>query len=905
MDELNMEDESPVPMPRSPRPKPRAFPAFAPIAAPRKLSVPVPKPRSLPKPQSPSLESPVSEDSQNDEQDLSTHLATPLSPRSSGSVKSLEDDLSSSVQDEVQMRHSGIKRQVTQSLLVDFDPLLSQQIDSVDFGNGSLDDLAEEEDAQYGNPAETNDNPQTDINLEEVNEGYATVPELQPNHQTERQSEHIYDPVALDEPEVEEEPPEPPPRMDSIPREMWDNIPAARIGNSVETPLEMKAAVKRVSGINRAVRSFRNFMGESASRLTPPQMPSNALKRPSADRHIHEGRLTMCGREKVRCVAKISTKNISWFPDGGKKWMNWNLEHTVEVAAVKLQDKSGFEVLNCDGSSFNSIMFEAQSEDDRERWMSKMSQALTEETLIHHVASRIGWLYLKEGVGGTWSPSWLSLHGRRLRYLVPGQELQEIDLRKARCFEKDGDSEDGILSGESLFVVQLGNSSLYLQGIGPKATERWRLAIKSAIMKNGKSLREHQLTPNNVVVLVEMCTNFVITNGLSSEGIYRIAGQSSKVSALLEALQKDPYSVALTIADYNEHLVASALKRFFVALPEPILSTELMNTLAKTQTPEAMGHLIRHKLHKVAFATLRKVLSHLNLITREQSRNKMDAKNLATVWAVGLTHNTSANTTVLTTLVEDFPSVFEVDDLERQKETKVLRMLERLHSAPPQTVGAGDLRIWLTLGDASSTENVQVLLNPHKTAEDVVAEAAAHPTWRLQEVALGGALWRPLHPSELVMEVVARWGYWTDEDRAHNKLVLGPSTFYDELKPLAVPPAIACGQFKFATPELKAYKTRFLQLRQGVVSSAKIKGTSTVTVGEWPIKDMVWYQGYDSKRGPAGDRRWYLSLISKDGKKAVRSKERPFFGCTIAMERRQDMLEWCASLVLAEHPSGI
>ncbi|CAB3375714.1 Hypothetical predicted protein [Cloeon dipterum] len=861
----------------APRPTPRAAPRHQ---APEPAPTPIPMPRMrLASPPQPVIQ-------EDTEEEFCEDQSEPLSPRTSDSmsVQSLDEE----PQESALRGGVGLRRQVTKSLLFDFDPLLSQQFGPDDLAHAaSLASLAEEHEDEYNVQEEQDEQPPE----------YSNGPV---------EEEHIYDPVAHDDSSGDDlEPPEPPPRNDSIPREKWDQIPAALVGNSGGVEGELKAAVRRVTIGGRAVRSFRSFMGDATERNASPAPPFEALKRPTGETAVHEGRLTFNGRDKVRTLAKLTTKNFSWYPDTGKRWTHWSLEHACEVASVTIQESPAFEIINCDGMCCRSICWVAQSEEERDRWMAKVAVALTNETRMHHVASRLGWLYLKEGVGGAWSASWLSLQGRRLRYLLPSQELQEIDLRKARCFVKDGDLQDGIIAGQELFVVQLGNSSLYLQGPMPKVTERWRLAIQSAILRNGKSLREQQLTVNDVVALVEMCTNFVITNGITSEGIYRLAGQSSKVTALLEALKKNPHEVALTRAEYNEHLVASALKRFFVGLPEPLLSKELMASLGRAKSLEAKGRLIRHALNSVAFATLRKVLAHLHLITLEHARNKMDGRNLATVWAVGLTHATDADIVTLTTLIEEFPAVFEVDEAEMQKENKLLRVLERLHSAPPQTGGAGDLRIWLTLGNANSTDTVQVLLNPSKTAADVVQEAAATSSWQLQEVLLGGALWRPLHPSELVMEVVARWGYWADEDRAHNKLVLGPSTFYDELRPLALPPASAYGQFKFAVPEVRAYKTRFMQLLDGKVTSAKIKGSSPVVVGEWPIKNMSWYQGYDSKRGPNGDKRWYLTLVSKDGKSAARSKERPFVGCTIAMERRQDLLDWCASLVLSQHPDGI
>jgi hypothetical protein len=118
---------------------------------------------------------------------------------------------------------------------------------------------------------------------------------------------------------------------------MWDKIPAAQIGNSAIEPERGTDDVKREKGLNRAVRSLRSFMGESRAPSPPIFLPKEGLKRPHKDLQIHEGRLTLNGREKHRCTAKLSTKNFSWLQDGAKKWSNWTLDNCVFLAVVHSQ----------------------------------------------------------------------------------------------------------------------------------------------------------------------------------------------------------------------------------------------------------------------------------------------------------------------------------------------------------------------------------------------------------------------------------------------------------------------------------------------------------------------------------------------------------------------------------------
>jgi hypothetical protein len=50
----------------------------------------------------------------------------------------------------------------------------------------------------------------------------------------------------------------------------------------------------------------------------------------------------------------------------------------------------------------------------------------------------------------------------------------------------------------------------------------------------------------------------------------------------------------------------------------------------------------------------------------------------------------------------------------------------------------------------------------------------------LEEVVCAGALTRPLHHTERVLDVVLRWGYWSDADRKDNCLVLCRNTVLKE-----------------------------------------------------------------------------------------------------------------------------
>lgn len=101
----------------------------------------------------------------------------------------------------------------------------------------------------------------------------------------------------------------------------------------------------------------------------------------------------------------------------------------------------------------------------------------------------------------------------------------------------------------------------------------WCHIVKAEAQSNGANLDQQQLTKNYVPVIVEKCVNFIYAHGSMSEGIYRRPGTGSAVADLLTKFRKDAFAVQLTKEQFSENEVATALKRFFRDLPEPLLGS--------------------------------------------------------------------------------------------------------------------------------------------------------------------------------------------------------------------------------------------------------------------------------------------------------------------------------------------
>lgn len=129
---------------------------------------------------------------------------------------------------------------------------------------------------------------------------------------------------------------------------------------------------------------------------------------------------------------------------------------------------------------------------------------------------------------------------------------------------------------------------------------------------------------------------YILFAGTMSEGVYRKAGSSSNIQKLTAALRKDAFSVQITRAEYNEHDVSSALKRFFRD-SEPLMGKLAVSFLSVSEMHsdddkiEAYRELLQ-RLPVVEYQTLKKLLGHLHFIQAQRDVNKMKAENLAMVF---------------------------------------------------------------------------------------------------------------------------------------------------------------------------------------------------------------------------------------------------------------------------------
>jgi len=128
-------------------------------------------------------------------------------------------------------------------------------------------------------------------------------------------------------------------------------------------------------------------------------------------------------------------------------------------------------------------------------------------------------------------------------------------------------------------------------------------------------------------------------------GIYRQAGQETKIKQLLNECLEDPFNPSLTRENYSEHDVANGLKRFLRQLDIPLLGKRenyhawLRSTVDDTMTYEQLIQYYRALLKDlkqnfpIHYSTLRTMLIHIHSVAILAGLNGMTLSNLISTFA--------------------------------------------------------------------------------------------------------------------------------------------------------------------------------------------------------------------------------------------------------------------------------
>ena len=218
----------------------------------------------------------------------------------------------------------------------------------------------------------------------------------------------------------------------------------------------------------------------------------------------------------------------------------------------------------------------------------------------------------------------------------------------------------------------------------------------------------------------------------------------------------------------------------------------------------------------------------------------------------------------------------------------------------------GDLRLWVYLDTKSSGNCVCVVVKPSMTALEMTKKVLMEKGLEedsglvLHEAVLGGALQRPIHYSELVLDVSLKWGAWGEEFRRDNYLLLKRSILHEEALTCASQTFSVFGEAFYSGLKTKSFKKHMLSMSNARIT---INKTEDLELASWPIEEISWYLGCESKRHPPNSLN--VTFIHPRNEPVIRSKERPFFGRTISFESREFYIKWIAAMLVAEFANDL
>ena len=188
---------------------------------------------------------------------------------------------------------------------------------------------------------------------------------------------------------------------------------------------------------------------------------------------------------------------------------------------------------------------------------------------------------------------------------------------------------------------------------------------------------------DNVPLVVRKCIEVIETYGIDLVGIYRTSSNFNQVKKLGDAIDQnftnylqigkniDPGNVL----DSDIFCIASLLKRYFLNLPEPLVTNAESQSFIETVKLNDEHHIAKKLHHLVynlpdgAYFTLRALIFHLNKIAAHEAQNRMNAKSLAIIWgpvifndAASSAQDLSYKSKVVEELMSIATDIFEEDE---------------------------------------------------------------------------------------------------------------------------------------------------------------------------------------------------------------------------------------------------
>uniref|UniRef100_A0A8C0N0G3 ArfGAP with RhoGAP domain, ankyrin repeat and PH domain 1 n=1 Tax=Canis lupus familiaris TaxID=9615 RepID=A0A8C0N0G3_CANLF len=562
----------------------------------------------------------------------------------------------------------------------------------------------------------------------------------------------------------------------------------------------------------------------------------------------------------------------------------------IVCLAVPPPDTHGFEYtfeVYTEGERL--YLFGLESAELAREWVKCIAKAFIPplaEDLLARDFERLGRLPYKAGLSlQRAQEGWFSLTGSELRAVFPEGPCEEpLQLRKLQELSVQGDSENQVL------VLVERRRTLYIQGERRLDFTGWLGAIQKAAASSGDTLSEQQLGDSDIPVIVYRCVDYITQCGLTSEGIYRKCGQTSKTQRLLESLRQDARSVRLKEGEQHVDDVSSALKRFLRDLPDGLFTrAQRLAWLDASEIEDEEEKVSRYRellarLPPVNRATVKALISHLYCVQCFSDTNQMNTHNLAIVFGPTLFQTDGQDYKagrVVEDLISHYVVVFSVDEEELRKQREEITAIVKMRVA----------------GTASGTQ-----IPASMTAEELTLEILDRRNvgirerdyWTCFEVNEREEAERPLHFSEKVLPILH--GLGTDsylvvkKQQSMDAMLLYLASHVGDTKH---------GMMKFREDRSLlglglpsgGFHDRYFILNSSCLRLYK-EIRSHRPEKEWPVRSLKVYLGVKKKLRPPTC--WGFTVVHETEK---HEKQQWYLCC----ETQTELREWFATFLFVQH----
>uniref|UniRef100_A0A8C9DK03 Arf-GAP with Rho-GAP domain, ANK repeat and PH domain-containing protein 1 n=1 Tax=Prolemur simus TaxID=1328070 RepID=A0A8C9DK03_PROSS len=639
-------------------------------------------------------------------------------------------------------------------------------------------------------------------------------------------------------------------------------------------------------------------------------------KTASAGKPLHDRRAR---EEFSRRWCVLSDGVLSYYENERAVTPNGEIRASEIVClAVPPPDTHGFEhTFEVYTEGERLYLFGLESAELAHEWVKCIAKAFVPplaEDLLAQDFERLGRLPYKAGLSLQQAQEgWFSLTGSELHAVFPEGPCEEpLQLRKLQELSVQGDSENQVL------VLVERRRTLYIQGERRLDFMGWLGAIQKAAASLGDTLSEQQLGDSDIPVIVYRCVDYITQCGLTSEGIYRKCGQTSKTQRLLESLRQDARSVRLKEGEQHVDDVSSALKRFLRDLPDGLFTrAQRLAWLEASEIEDEEEKVSRYRellvrLPPVNRATVKALISHLYCVQCFSDTNQMNTHNLAIVFGPTLFQTDGQDYKagrVVEDLISHYVVVFSVDEEELRKQREEITAIVKMRVAGTAsgTQHAGDFICTVYLEEKKAETEQHVKIPASMTAEELTLEILDRRNvgirekdyWTCFEVNEREEAERPLHFAEKVLPILH--GLGTDSHLVVKK--------HQSMEAMLLYLASRVGDTKHGMMKFREDRSLLgLGLPSGgfhdryfILNSSCLRLYKEVRENcpnshrpekEWPVKSLKVYLGVKKKLRPPTC--WGFTVVHETEK---HEKQQWYLCCDTQMELR----EWFATFLFVQH----